>query len=119
MPVMLFKLRGVGEEEAEEIRELLTRHEIDFYETTNGRWGLGFAAIWIEDESVFAQAKSLIDQYQINRFKAAREEYEQLRLSGEHQTFWRNFKTNPMQVMLILIAVIIVSLFVLGPFMVF
>ena len=119
MPVMLFKLRGVDEEEAEEIRELLTQHEIDFYETTNGRWGLGFAAIWLDDESVFAQAKSLIDQYQINRFKLAREEYEQLRLAGKQQTFWRNFKANPIQVILILIAVIIVSLFVLSPFMIF
>jgi len=119
MPVMLFKLRGVDEEEAEEIRELLTQHEIDFYETTNGRWGLGFAAIWLNNESLFSQAKSLVDEYQINRCKIAREEYEQLRLAGKQRTFWSNFKANPAQVLLTIIAVIIVCLFVLSPFMVF
>jgi len=119
MPVMLFKLRGVDEDEAEEIRALLTEAEVDYYETTNGRWGLGFAAIWLNDETTYDEAKSLIDSYQRQRYLDAREEYEQLRLAGKAPTFWQTFKERPIQVIAIGIAVLFVGLLFLSPFMFF
>jgi len=118
MPVMLFKLRGVEDDEAEEIRALLAEHDVDYYETTNGRWGLGFAAIWLHDEHVYEHAKALIDEYQRERCLLAREAYEQLRLAGKHQTFWSMLKDRPLQVFLTVIAILIVCLFVLSPFVV-
>jgi len=114
---MLFKLRGVEEDEAEEVRALLTERDIDFYETTNGRWGLGFAAIWLHDDACFEQAKSLLEDYQQQRFEQARAAYNQLCLEGQEPTLWHRLKTHPSQVIFVLLAVCIVALFMLAPFL--
>jgi hypothetical protein len=113
---MLFKLRGVEDDEADDIRVLLEAHEIDFYETTNGRWGLGFAAIWLHDETQLEQAKALIHTYQVQRYKDAQAAYTKLCEQGEQPTVWKKIKQNPIQVLLVLLAVLIVAIFVLSPF---
>ena len=64
MSKLLFKLRNVPEDEAEDIRKLLAEHSIDCYETSGGRWGLGMPGIWLADESRFQEARDLIDHYQ-------------------------------------------------------
>jgi hypothetical protein len=117
MSVMLFKLRRVEDDEAGEIRVLLTEHDIDFYETSNGRWGLGYAAIWLHDDEKLEEGKALIVAYQQQRFKLAREAYAQLCLEGNQPTLWKIIKARPLQVIFVLIAVVIVSLFVLTPFL--
>ncbi|MDX8388041.1 MAG: DUF6164 family protein [Ghiorsea sp.] len=117
MSVMLFKLRGVEEDEADEIRALLTEHEIDFYETSNGRWGLGYAAVWLRDESNFDQSKALIEGYQVKRYKDARENYQQLCLDGKQPTIWGIIQQRPLQVLFALIAIMIVGIFALTPFL--
>lgn len=114
---MLFKLRGVEEDEAEEIRALLTERGIDFYETSNGRWGLGFAAIWLRDDACFEQAKILLDDYQDQRFEQARTAYNQLCLEGGEPTLWHRLKTHPAQVIFVLLAVCMITSFMLLPFL--
>jgi len=52
MAVQLFKLKGVPEDEAEDIRNLLTNHYIDHYETPAGNWGISMPAIWLNKESL-------------------------------------------------------------------
>jgi hypothetical protein len=39
MAKILFRLNGVSDEEANDVRELLANHAIDFYETSAGNWG--------------------------------------------------------------------------------
>ena len=78
MPALLFRLRGVPEDEADDVRELLNRNGIEFYETPAGRWGISIPAIWLHDETQLEPAKSLIDQYQSERACRVRAEYEQL-----------------------------------------
>lgn len=73
MPVMLFRLNGVPEDEAQEVRALLEAHAIDFYETHGGNWGVSMAAIWLRDDSRLAEAKSLLGDYQRNRALRMRE----------------------------------------------
>jgi len=116
MSVMLFKLRGVEDDEADDIRALLQAHDIDFYETTNGRWGLGFAAIWLHDDGLLEEGKALIYTYQVQRYKQAQEIYAELCARGEQPTVWKKVKQNPIQVSLVLLAVLIVAIFVLSPF---
>ncbi|WP_038247725.1 DUF6164 family protein [Ghiorsea bivora] len=116
MSVMLFKLRGVEDDEADDIRALLESHDIDFYETTNGRWGLGFAAIWLHDETQLEQGKVLIRTYQVQRYKDAQATYAELCVQGEQPTVWKKVKQNPVQVFLVLLAVLIVAIFALSPF---
>jgi len=114
---MLFKLRGVEEDEADEVRALLAEHDVDFYETTNGRWGLGFAAIWLHSDAQFEQGKALIAEYQQQRYVQARADYEALCVKGEQLTLWDMFKLKPWQMLLVLLAVVIVGMFSLSPFL--
>ena len=116
MSVMLFKLRGVEEDEADEIRSLLGEHDIEFYETSNGRWGLGFAAIWLHDAALFEQAKALIDRYQQERFIKAREAYAQSCEEEGEQTLLHRFLERPVQVSLIFAAILFMVFLAVGPF---
>ncbi len=116
MSIMLFKLRNVAEDEADEIRVLLAEHEIEFYETSNGRWGLGFAAIWLTDTLKLEEAKALIATYQKQRLQCAREAYALLCLEGNQPTLLKAIKAKPLQVILAFLAVIVVAMFFLAPF---
>ena len=74
MPILLFNLNGVPDDEAEEIRALLNSNGIDFYETPAGNWAASVPALWLNDESQRSQATLLIDQYQRERVIRARAE---------------------------------------------
>jgi len=98
MSRLLIKLRHAPEDEIEDIRRLLQRHRIDFYETQAGPWGISAAAIWLNDEAQYDRAKGLLDDYQEQRFREQRAEYERLRRGGQHRTFVQNLLENPLQV---------------------
>ena len=63
MAQLLYKLRGVPEIEADEIRQLLTQHQIDFYETPADKWGVSMPAIWVADEVTIDKAKQLLEDH--------------------------------------------------------
>ncbi len=116
MSVMLFKMRRVEKDEAEEIRALLDAHGFDYYETDNGRWGLGYAAIWLHDGSRFEEGKALIATYQQQRFEKARAAYLELCAQGKQPTLWTMIQNKPIQMLLALFAILVVVLFALSPF---
>lgn len=97
MPVKLFSLRGVPDDEAEEVRALLTKHAVDYYETPAGMWGISMPAIWLQDESQLARAKSLIEEYQRVRGEQARAAYAQLKAEGKHRTLLDALRENPLR----------------------
>lgn len=82
MPTLLFSLTNVPEDEAQEVRQLLRDHALDIYETTSGRWRTGVAAIWLNNEHQYEQARALLDNYQAQRAQQARDAYEQQRRNG-------------------------------------
>ena len=45
MSKLLFRLRNVPDDEADEVRELLTQHSIEFYETGAGNWGISMPRV--------------------------------------------------------------------------
>lgn len=98
MATLLFKLRHVPEDEADEVRNLLEKHDIETYETSAGNWKVSMPAIWLKDDNQLSQAKTLLDDYQQQRYHQARQEYEDLRSRGESNTLWKNFRDNPLQV---------------------
>ena len=116
MSVMLFKLRRVEEDEAEDIRALLDAHDFEYYETDNGRWGLGYAAIWLHDNKRFEEGTALIAEYQQQRFESARAAYLELCEKGEQATLWTMIQDKPMQILLALFGMLVVVLFALSPF---
>lgn len=74
MPVQIFRLRGVPDDEADEIRAMLDQHAIDYYETPAGNWGISMPSIWLNDDQQLEQARALLDQYQQERQRISREE---------------------------------------------
>jgi hypothetical protein len=97
MPVLLFKLRGVPDDEAEDVRALLHDNHIDFYETNSGNWGISMPAIWLRDDFYQDRAKALIATYQEERYIRVRAEYEQLKKEGKQRKINDLFKENPTQ----------------------
>jgi len=116
MAVLLFKLRGVEDDEADAIRSLLESENIDFYETTNGRWGLGYAAVWLHDDTHLSHATMLIQSFQFARASSAREAYQALRDAGQAPTFWGKVKQHPMQVLLVLLGILMAAALSMLPF---
>ena len=83
MAVRLFNLRGVPDDEADEVRELLEKHDFDYYETPAGNWGMSMPSLWLKDESQLDEAKAIIAEYQKERAERAREEYQHLKEQGQ------------------------------------
>ena len=116
MPVRLFDLRGVPDDEAEEIRSLLTNHKIEFYETSAGNWGISVPAIWLHDDTHFEQAKQLIAGYQEERFSKARSEYTQLKREGRDRTIVDVVREDPVRFIIYLAIVLFVLVLSIKPF---
>jgi len=117
MAAKLFKLRHVPDDEAEEIRHLLLEHDINFYETEAGGWGISVPAIWIYDHSRLAEASALIDAYEQERTKRVREEYSQLKGEGQHQTVVDKIRQKPIQFILFFLMCLFILYVSLAPFM--
>lgn len=97
MSTQLVNLRGVPDDEADEIRHLLDANEIVFYETSAGNWGVSMPAIWLTEDYQIATAKRLLQAYQAERAEKARGEYEQLKAKGEHRTLVDEIKDSPLR----------------------
>ena len=100
MAKLLFRLRNVPEDEAEEVRQLLEEHEIETYETDAGNWGISLPAIWLESNEQFERAKALLDDYQAQRTVRVRAEYEELRNLGQHPSLLDSLRAQPLKVVI-------------------
>lgn len=97
MSILLFRLRNVPEDEAEDVRKILNDNNLEFYETSAGNWGISTAAIWLKNKDQHESAKKLIEQYQTQRGISQRNNYEELKQSGDHKTLLDTFKENPLR----------------------
>ena len=120
MTILLFSLRGVPEDEADEVRELLAEQNIDFYETSAGNWGMSMPALWLRDEGELEKAQHVLNAYQQQRFLTSRENYLQSKKAGQQKTFLKAFIEKPLLycayilTMLLVVYVSIRLLFELG-----
>jgi hypothetical protein len=97
MSVLIFRLNGVGEDEADEVRQLLDSHGLDCYETSAGRWGVSVAGLWLQDESQAQRAKALLDEYSRARQLQVRSDYRQARERGEAPNWWQRAVHSPLR----------------------
>ena len=97
MSKLLFRLRHVPDDEAEEVRQLLTEHNIDFYETSPGNWGISMPALWVHDDDRFDEARALLEGYQQERAQRIREEYEERVRQGDAESLLTAFSSNPLR----------------------
>lgn len=83
MAKLLFNLRHVPDDEADDVRALLEEKGFDFYETSPGNWGISLPALWLRDEAQYPDAMALLTDYQQERARRMREEYQALCRRGE------------------------------------
>lgn len=107
MPKLLLNLRHVPDDEADEVRDLLESHAIDFYETAPNRWGISAGAIWIRDDAAVAEAERLMAEYQVGRAERARAEHAAARRAGRAETFWTGLRDDPARVLVALLTIIL------------
>lgn len=119
MPELLFRLNQVPEDEARDIRDLLEREGIAFYETSAGKWGFSVAAIWLRDEDVwrYEQARHLIDDYQRKRAASAREAYRKQRDAGAREGLPDRIMRHPLQSLSVLVLLLFVLYVSIAPFL--
>jgi hypothetical protein len=116
MPIQLLILRNVPDDEAEEIRELLTRRAIDFYETPPGNWGISMPAIWLKNDYQLEEARSIIETYHQERLAKAREDYEQLKRQGKQRTLIDEIKQHPLRLIVYIAIAAVILYFSTHPF---
>jgi hypothetical protein len=95
MAKLAFRLNNVPVEEADLVRSLLVDQEIDFYETTAGRWGISVAAIWVKTDEEFTRARELIEQFQVGHSRAMRDQYAEDVNAGRVPTLWQLLRASP------------------------
>ncbi|MEY6433358.1 DUF6164 family protein [Thioalkalicoccus limnaeus] len=117
MTKLLMNLRYVTDEEAQEVRELLERHQIAYYETPPNRWGITVGGIWLEDRRQFPAARRLLDAYQAERGARVRAEHEAARARGELDTLAQRIRREPARVLFYFAAVAAIAALMILPFL--
>ena len=116
MAVLLFRLRGVPDDEAEDVRSLLQQQGIDFYETSAGNWGVSMPAIWLRDELQMQRAKNLINTYETARAERIKSEQQALRQAGQHKTILHSLIEHPVRFIVYMAICALIAYFSIMPF---
>ena len=111
MAVLFFSLRGVPNDEAEDVRELLQENEIDYYETSAGSFGISMPAIWLYHQEDLEKIQPVFAEYQRQRFITQRTLYQELKKQGEIGGFLQYTLKQPLQ-FVIYTSVIVLTLYV-------
>ena len=117
MSTKILNLRNVSEDEKMEIFTLLEEHEIEYYETTAGNFGISLAALWLKNENQLKQARDLLDEYAEQHLYKVREEYQQLKEQGNVRTLIDIVKENPLQYVIYLGIIIGLVYLSIAPYM--
>jgi len=117
MAVKLMNLRNVPDDELADIHDLLDGHEIGYYETSAGTFGISLAALWLRDEAQLEEAKKLLSEYAEQRFLTARAEFESMRKAGKTRTFVDIAKENPLRYVVYIILVGTLFYFSIAPWL--
>ena len=117
MAKLIFKLKSVSYDEADDIKNLLTENKIAFYESPAGNWEISMHALWLNDEAQYTQAKKLIDEYQVKRSQHIRLETQQKIDQGEYETFIQRLFNKPIQFFIPLAIIIFILYFSIMPFL--
>jgi len=105
MSILLFSLRGVPEDEADEIRDLLTTNNVDYYETSSGNWGISMPALWLKSDDELENAQRLLNEYHQQRATTQREIYLQLKREHKHQSWLTSVIKKPVRFITYLAAI--------------
>ena len=102
MAILLMNLRGVPEDEAEQVRALLRERGIEFFETPPSRWLVSAGAIWLSDDEDAERARELLADYQQRRQANARADYQRQRREGTFEGLGSRLRREPLRLLLYL-----------------
>ena len=117
MSKLIFPLRLVPEDEAQEIRALLAEHQIHYYETTAGNWGISMPGIWLNDADDFPRAKELLDRYQQNRALTAKNEFALQKSQGLQPTLAEGIAKQPIKIVVYFLLAALILFLSMQPFL--
>lgn len=100
MAKLVFRLRNVPDDEADAIRTLLDDSSIEWYETSAGNWGIAMPGIWVTKDADADRARSLINQYELERSEMLRRIHEENLRTGNARGLLDNLKENPLKMLL-------------------
>lgn len=104
MSKLLFSLRDVPDDEADEVRDLLTANELEYYETSAGNWGISMPGLWLKNDAEFTRARQLLDGYQQQRATAQRQKYLELKRQGQPTSIWQSIRSKPLRFIVYMMA---------------
>ena len=116
MAVLIFNLRHVPDDEAQDVRELLLDNNIGFYETSAGILSMSVPGLWVVNEEQVEEARHLIDEYQQSRQDRVRKDYELRKRQGSARTFMDMFKEAPVSYISYILAIILICYFMISLF---
>lgn len=119
MPVLIFRLNGVPDDEAADVRTLLDEHGFPYHETTGGFLGFGVAGLWLLDDSRKAAARAVIDDYQRSRSARLAAEHEAQRRAGVAESTLQRIVRRPLQSLFYIAGAAGVIYLMLWPFLTF
>ena len=108
MSKLLFRMRHVPEDEAKDVRDLLEKNNIEFFETFSGTWGISIPAIWVSRNDQYTEARKIIDEYQAERTDKVKKELLDREIKGVKLRVSDVFIQSPLRFLLSLLAIIIV-----------
>lgn len=117
MSALVFRLRNVPQEEADEVRALLQDNGIDCYETSAGNWGIAMPGIWVNDESDLPRARILINDYQQERGETQRARHAAERHTGKAVTVLQRVREQPLRVAGIVVFCLFILYVSINPFL--
>lgn len=117
MAALLLRLKNVPEDEYQDVCALLEKHDIAFYETNVGFWGVGMAAIWLQDKDQLAQAHDILNEYMQTRQASVQAEYEKAKQLGQVRTLLSTFLQQPITFVLYVAAILGILALSLLPFL--
>jgi hypothetical protein len=117
MAVLIFRLNGVSDDEAADVRALLDAHGFAYHETTGGLLGFGVAGLWLLENGRKAEARAVIDAYECERSTRLAAEHAALRRAGRAETTLQRIARHPLQSLLALMGIAAVLFVVLWPFL--
>lgn len=116
MSVLVFRLRHVPEDEAQAVRSLLDSHNIEWFETTAGNWGIAMPGLWVTDDESAILARNLIEAYQKERTDSMQSYYQSEKAAGRTVTFLDQLKRRPLQVIGIVLFCVFIVYVMIDPF---
>lgn len=116
MSRIVFKLAGVEENEANDVRDLLEELDVAYYETDGGRWRIGVQAIWVTRDEDYDLARQAIDEYQASRSERFQEQWQQNGSRNLFVGFWQRCTESPLHFFMSVLSIAIVLGVTLVPF---